>query len=231
MNTDLKNQSFDSRFLLFKKLKETIYSDRYSIFMDERAADDFPIVDKILMPLQKRLLIFMDRVQKKVEISETGQSATVKPVEVYDLRMLDSVKLNAVATIALKDQPKIEPHQGKPGLLKASWPHHERDSFGFKLVLEPEKSAEGFFFGFLSLLEGLDLSSFSRCMECNKWLLKYGTRKHLFCSDVCRAVSGNKKKRARITAERKKKTEDIRYIRVGTKHDNPEEVNGNGDSN
>jgi len=238
LNTDLSKQSLESRLDILINLHRKIFGFQSSIAQSKKIMDDFTGAYQELDALQDRLRHFVSQLRlksAKVELNGKERAVLGNLPAMEDFMILDSVKTHTQLQLKVKTEPYTIYPPTDEGLPTSNLPGTAfQDSLMEATILPPENS-NGLFFFFLLALDGLPISSLQECQQCEKWFFKFGKRKHIFCSDVCRATWANKRKlddikkdspdiyktnlergrkRAKDSYEKRKKEKRLKGVRV-----------------
>lgn len=98
-------------------------------------------------------------------------------------------------------RPSIE-YRHEADTIKIRWAKEWRTQSSFQVLTIPEGHPQNILlYRFFSLLEALPLTAFRRCDSCNKIFFHLSKRNKTYCSNLCAAKAGNRKRRQAIKAE------------------------------
>jgi hypothetical protein len=111
---------------------------------------------------------------------------------------LGSMKTNIAVFLASDgiayERKEKKDRTGKPIYYFKAKPDSVKNS-KIRLSFKADKDEDTFLFNFIKSLDGLPISSFNRCRECNKWYFHLSIREREFCSNKCAARFGIREKR------------------------------------
>lgn len=122
----------------------------------------------------------------------------------YFLMMnIEDFTLSAEANIKIpydiKPPYNIKPHDWKEDSdgTWLRWKSNWREEGRIDVTTRPHNAEKLMFFMFFNAINGLPITSFRRCEECNRWFLHTSRRERRYCNNRCAARKANRDRRAR----------------------------------
>jgi len=147
--------------------------------------------------IQKSLHEFFEFIVTNIERSRTYENGNWKNVDDFDFSPnLNHLAVSLDVDIHVKAQHE---HNEQRGGTYVRYPPGSMDKGVISTSYRPS-TEEGYtnvvLFAFVQMLDGVSLSSFKQCPECDHWFINASKKTKVFCSNSCASRYGTRRKRA-----------------------------------
>ena len=160
--------------------------------------DKIRILQKLIQSNLEMILSGFEKLENKAELNWTPyeDAMTMGGVDLISTRINLDLQIKTIA------RPPFEfKHSTKK--TKARWAATWRTDSTLQVLTIPTGNLDGvLLYAFYKALEAIPITAFRRCESCRKVFIHTSKRKRNYCSNLCAAKAGNKKRRQAIENKR-----------------------------